>query len=82
MAEFRLAEREGTLVRCADVEREHLRIIARILQQMEPIPPRFAAEFAQTDEQRGAMEQRLRDELQRVQPDLGERETHEDADRT
>ena len=70
LAEITLQEREGALVKREEVERDGRRLASAIVQQLQSIPDRIAAEFGADDEQRRKIRQRLLEELDRVRAEF------------
>lgn len=70
LAELELQEREGLLVKAADVEQAGSRLASAIVQKLEAIPERIAAEFGADDESRGKLRRRLREEIDRVRDEF------------
>lgn len=63
LAQLKLAELQGELVRRRDVEKGAAAAGIAIRQQLDPIPDRIASEFGTDDTQRRTLRQRLRDEI-------------------
>jgi pyruvate/2-oxoglutarate dehydrogenase complex dihydrolipoamide acyltransferase (E2) component len=70
LAELALAEREGTLVKAADVQRIVSRFLAGLRTQFESIPDRIAAEFGVDDVHRRRIRDRVRQELDQIRTNL------------
>jgi hypothetical protein len=66
MAELNLQEREGKLVSADEVEKAARRLASDVVQQLDAIPDRIAAECGIDDEQRRKIRHRMREELDRV----------------
>lgn len=76
LAELDLQEREGTLVKVADVQAGARRLASAIVQQMESIPDRIAAEFGVDDAMRSKIRQRLREEHDRIRAEIARAGAH------
>ena len=66
LAELELREREGELVRRDDVAKGARRAGSAIVQAVEPIPDRLAAEFGTDDDHRRRLRARCREFLNQV----------------
>jgi hypothetical protein len=70
LAELDLQQQIGSLVKAADVERKGRQLAAAIVQQLESIPDRIAAELGIDAAHRTNLRLRLREELDRVRAEI------------